>query len=64
MNLAEGLQQEIARNYQLLETYKQIPAGHVGATLIQIDLNKAHKAIANDDIIEQMRIYDILKNNK
>lgn len=64
MNLAEGLQKEIKRNYHLLEIYKQIPAGQFAAKMIEVDLDKAHRAIADDDIIQQMRSYETLKNNQ
>ena len=63
MNLAEGLQYEIKRNYELLEIYKKIPAGQFAAIMIREDLDVAHKAIAEGDVIEQMRVYESLKDS-
>jgi len=64
-NLFESLQQEIQRNIELKKQYEEIgQSGVFGATMIQRDIDAANKAIAEGDIIEELRIYETLKNNK
>jgi hypothetical protein len=62
-NLAEALASEISRNTELLGFYREIHAD-IGAALIQQDLDRAIKAVGNGDVIEMLRIYEILKGNE
>ena len=64
MNLIEGLMAEIERNEELARVYDTIPTGALGAMLIRQDLKRARAAIASGDVIEEMRVYDALKNNE
>jgi len=64
-SVGTAIHDEIKRNYQLLESYHGIgPAGVFGATMIQADLDAAHKALQDDDVIEILRVYERLKGNK
>lgn len=49
MNLIDGLKKEIARCEKLVETYNQIPAGSLGARMIQGDIDTALAAMAAGD---------------
>ena len=62
-NLMEGLLKELARNRELLAEYKKIPTGAFGAMMIQADIDKAEKAIANDDVAEMAKAYTALKES-
>lgn len=62
-NLIEGIQQELKRNQELLEEYKKIPTGAFGAMMIQADIDRAEKAIADDDIVEMVKAYEALKES-
>ena len=64
MNLIEGLLEEIERNEELARVYDIIPTGAFGATMIRIDIKRAREAIANGDVIEEMQVYEALKNNE
>ena len=60
-----AIQDEIKRNYQLLELYKSIgPAGTFGAAAISADLDEAHTALKNGDVIQILYAYTRLKDNK
>jgi UDP-N-acetylenolpyruvoylglucosamine reductase len=64
-NMMEALLTELNRNRELLTQYKAIGVpGMIGAALIQNDITTGERAIANDDVVEIIRIYDKLKNNE
>lgn len=60
-NLAQGLQDEIARATDLLVEYEKIPTGVFGAMMIRQALAKARKVLAEGDTIGIMRAYSELK---
>jgi hypothetical protein len=65
MNLIEGIQQELDRNRELLQEYKNIgPAGMFGATMIQNAIKTAEKAIAHGDTIQMLKSYNELKETQ
>lgn len=65
MNLVEALTTEILRNQELLEAYKNIgPAGTFGATCIKLDIDNAIRVQGQGDVIEMLRIYEVLKENQ
>ena len=64
MALMKSLLDEIDRNKELLHEYQQIPTGMIGASMIQLDLDKAKKSIEEDNVVEMVAVYDRLKNNK
>ncbi len=63
MSLMKSLLDEIERNRKLLDGYKKIPNGFIGASMIQIDLDRAKKSIETDNVVEMLVVYDKLKNN-
>ena len=63
-NLAEALADEIHRNGELLEAYKQIPSGGFGAAAITMDIRNAVSALADGDVIQMLRAYSAMKNNE
>lgn len=64
-NLMEGLLQELNRNRELLQQYKNIgPAGMIGASMIALDIQAGEKSISDDDIVAMVTIYQRLKGNK
>jgi len=61
----EGLLEEMNRNRELLVQYAAIgPAGTLGAVLISQDIATAERAIADDDVVAMLRVYEALKNNE
>ena len=64
-SVGTAIQDEIKRNYELLALYKSIgPAGTFGAAMISADLDAAHAALKNNDVIEILQAYERLKDNK
>lgn len=64
-SLMEGLLQELNRNRDLLKQYKDIgPPGMIGATMISMDIQDGEKAIADNDVVDIVRVYQRLKGNK
>lgn len=63
--LAAAIQVEIKRNYKLIQQYLDLPegVGAFGATAIQHDLDYAHEALAEDDILKILKAYHALKTN-
>ena len=64
MDLLQGLEKELARNREILEMYKEIPTGVFGATMIQMAIDKADKAIADGDVVAMMAAYSELKETE
>lgn len=62
-SLAEALQDEIKRVYGVKALYDGLPGGvgFIGASLIQLDLDYALKALAESDVIACMQAYEKLK---
>lgn len=63
-SLAEELPIEIRRNQELKSIYDDIPTGFIGASLIQLDIDIAVKALADGDVIAMLQSYEKLKNNE
>lgn len=64
-SLMEGLMQELNRNRELLQQYKDIgPSGMIGATMIAMDIQDGEKAIVDDDVVAIVSMYNRLKGNK
>jgi len=60
------IQNEIKRNYELLDQYKSIgPMRSSGANLlITADLDFAHEALKENDVVKILQAYERLKGNK
>lgn len=64
-SIGEAIQDEIKRNYELLAQYKAIgPAGFFGETMIRADLDAAHLALKEDNVIKIVQAYEKLKGNE
>ena len=64
MTMLEALKEEITRNEELLEMYREIEAGSFGAAFIDLDIREAKEAIETDNVVEILRTYKKLKENK
>ncbi len=65
VNIIEGMQQEVARNRELLKEYESIgQAGMFGARMIKQNIIDAESAVANGDTVEMIRQYQPLKETK
>ncbi len=64
MNLVEGVIAELNRNRELLQVYKEIPAGAFAAINLANDIQRAEAALVSGDAIEMLRVYKLLKENK
>ncbi len=62
-NLMDGLLVEISRNEELLEMYDLIPAGAFGAAMIRADVERARKAISDNDTVAMMKVFKSLKES-
>ena len=61
MNLMDGLQIELERAKELLETYQSIPTGGFGAMVIQKAIDNAETCIHEGDTIGMIKTYGELK---
>lgn len=62
LTLGEALPKEQARVREILEHYKAIgPAGIFGATIIEVALSEADKAIISGDIVKMIGAYNELR---
>ena len=59
----EGLLDELERVGKLVTIYEELPmnAGFFGASMMKADIARAKKAIANNDVIEIVKVYESLK---
>jgi hypothetical protein len=66
ITLGDALPREMARvRDEILPLYQQIgPPGMFGAMMIQTDLNNAARALAEQDTVEMLRIYQVLKETQ
>lgn len=62
--LGETLPKEIERVQGLITIYESIPNGIFAATMMKRDIQKAHKAIMEDDLAEMIISYEDLKGWK
>jgi hypothetical protein len=63
-NILDALRKQIGRNRELVETYKTIPTGGFGKMMIERDIKLAEDAIAEQDTVQMIRLYGVLKGNK
>lgn len=65
MNLAEGIEQELERNRELLKTYEDI-GGHgvFGASVIRMEIKATERAQADGDTVALLGCYERLKGNE
>lgn len=60
-NLIEGLFKEINRNRELLYEYEKTPAGRFGAICIKDAIDRAEKAITENDVVGMLSLYEELQ---
>lgn len=61
--LAEGLLKEQARVRKVLGEYREVgPPGLFAATMIELDLQAADRAVLTGDVVEMLKAYKVLKN--
>ncbi len=63
-NLMDGLISEIDRNRGLIKLYEEIPTGGFAIMMIQKDIDAGNKALVSNDVVEMLRAYTGLKENK
>ena len=64
-NLVVGLQQEIQRNTELLQVYRELgTSGAFGCAMIQAKLNTANSASASGDVVAMLKAYVELSETK
>ncbi len=64
MTFMKELLNEIDRNRELQEFYKAIPTGFIGASIIELNINAAKKAIEDNDVVAMLLCFNKLKGNK
>ena len=66
LSLGEALPAEMARvRDEVLSAYLAIgQAGAFGAAMIRVDLDAAAKALAEGDVVEMIRCYQVLKEKQ
>ena len=60
-NLMEGLLSELNRVREVKAMYDAIPQGKFGSMMIQQDIDRAEKAIKDNDVIEMVKAYKKLQ---
>lgn len=62
--LMEGLIDEMNRVRELIIEYKGLPngVGLTGASLMQLDIGYAERAIVQDNVIDMLKAYEKLKS--
>lgn len=64
-SVGEAILVELKRNRELLQMYKDIgPAGSFGYAMINMDIDAAEKALAENDVIAILQSYEKLKGNE
>lgn len=59
--LADALPKEIERVSEMIAEYEAAPMGFIAAGLMRADIQRAHKAMMENDIIEMISAYNDLK---
>lgn len=64
-SLIEGLMGEMSRNRELMREYDAIgPMGRFGALMIKRDIEDAEKAVAEGDVVQELKMFEKLRGNK
>jgi molybdopterin converting factor small subunit len=65
-NVGEEILVELKRNRELVGIYKELPAGvgTFGAVMINQDIDRAEKALAEGDVVAILQAYEKLKGNE
>lgn len=62
-SLAEAIQDEIKRVGKLRDQYLSLPGGvgQIGATMMKVSIDEAVKVLAENNVIDSLRVYEDLK---
>lgn len=65
-SVGEEILVELKRNRELLQVYKGLPdgVGTFGATMIEMDIDTAERALAENDVVKILTAYEKLKGNE
>lgn len=65
-SVGEEILVELKRNRELLQVYRDLPdgAGTFGATMIEMDIDTAERALAENDVVKILTVYGKLKDNE
>lgn len=65
-SVGEEILVELKRNRELLKVYQDLPdgAGAFGATMIEMDIDTAERALAENDVMKILTAYEKLKGNE
>ena len=64
MNLIEGIQKECNRVREIIPMYKAIGIpGAFGVTMMEASIERAERAVANDDMVAMVRAYKDLESH-
>lgn len=65
-SVGEEILVELKRNRELLQIYKELPdgVGTFGATMIEMDIDTAERALAEGDVMKILAAYEKLKGNE
>lgn len=61
MSLMKSMHKEMNRLRELKKEYDLIPAGFLGATVIQNSIDMAEKSIEDDDVVKMLVAYEDMK---
>lgn len=64
LSLAEALPLEIHRVQDMIPEYESVPFGSIAAQLMKTDIEKAHKAMMEQDVVAMIEVYNDLKGYK
>ena len=62
MNLIDGLNTELKRAKELLESYESIPSGFWGETIIRQTIDHAELSMQTGNTVEMLKAYQRLQN--
>jgi len=63
-NLTDGILQELNRNRELLEAYKELPTGAFGASQIEAAIRQGEAALSSGDVTRMVVAYDRLSKSE
>jgi hypothetical protein len=60
-SLGEALPEEIARVNKIIAEYRKYPGGMLSASVMEANVHRAVKALAEGDVVTMIREYEELK---
>ena len=59
--LGDALPYEIERVQEIIKLYEEVPMGHIAAAIMKQDIQRAHKAMMEEDLVEMIAVYKDLQ---